>query len=63
MSDEEKPTQKSNYDLMLWRINEVEKQISQLTKDISVLNKAMYMMLGAVTLVQVILPLLEKYGN
>lgn len=49
--------------VLLWRIQKLEEQMSQLTKDVGVLNKAMYMMIGAMTLVQVILPIIEKLSG
>jgi len=49
--------------VLQWRVKAMEENVTKLTRDVSVLNKAMYMMVGALTLVQVVLPLMEKFSG
>ena len=57
MSAEQDPGE----DVIHWRVRQLEDALDKLTKDVALLNKAMYMVMGALMLVNVVLPLMEKY--
>ena len=57
MSTEQDPGE----DVIHWRVRQLEDALDKLTKDVALLNKAMYMVMGALMLVNVVLPLMEKY--
>lgn len=42
------------------RIQSLEQTVENLTKDVSILNKAVYLLYGAIAIVQFVLPMLEK---
>lgn len=41
------------------KINSLESTVDKLTRDVAILNKAVYLLYGAIALVQFILPLME----
>ena len=45
------------------KITSLESTVDKLTKDVSMLNKAVYLLYGAIALVQFILPLMESDGG
>jgi len=48
-------------DVIHWRVRHLEDCLEKLSKDVALLNKAMYMVMGALMLVNVVLPLMEKF--
>jgi hypothetical protein len=56
-------TENGKEEVLAWRVENLERQLDKLTKDVNLLNRSMYMFLGAVAFVNVVLPLLEKYSG